>query len=371
MSRLDKKLIEWQSHGLLSGSQVSAILSYEDSLPKINWAQIGFLILGLGTIALGVISLIAYNWSEIPNSIKLTVGFALLFGIAIAVYQTGLRKNIALHNGLIALLMLYVFAMIGLIAQVYHLSGPGYQTGLVWSALTLLLVTCAGHILVPALWTLIFSVSLLWGSFEWRPLKEIIAANFPFFILLLSVITLTVKRFHQNSHLYKCLEFTAITSWIFGFLLSALGLGHGFTAEPLIKIWPHVALSGAILVLVVLDSNIKKIVKGLFTALVFLLLVSSYCDTFYERMKVFESIIGMLGFAIWALIFIAYAHHRLFNLMMAFVAYKIFEVFLINASGLLATGTGLVITGSLAVAAVYVWNKKKDNFERYLQALIK
>lgn len=371
MRGINNKLSEWKTKGLISEDQVNAIHLYEKSLPKINWTQIGFLIMGVGTVALGVVALIGYNWHLIPISVKLTVGFTILFALAYFIYSPKSRTSIALQNGLISFFCLYCFAMIGLIAQIYNLSGPGYQTGLFWSAITLLVVTCASHIIVPAFWTMIFTLSLLWGCYEWAPLKENLVTHFNFFLLLFLVLTLTTRKFFKDTLLQNCLEYTAIAFWVFGILSASLSFGANYKPNvSFTAIVPHLVLSLIALALVQV-SALRKIVKSMFSLIIIVIAISSYLDFQIIRMDTTLSLLGILGLLAWAIAFYAEDWRKMFNLMMVFIAFKVFEIFVQNSSGLLATGLGLSAAGALVLFGVYAWNKKKDILEARLQELIK
>ncbi|KYG65555.1 hypothetical protein AZI86_00295 [Bdellovibrio bacteriovorus] len=368
---MQSKLTEWQTQGLISQEQVDAIHRYEESLPRINWTQIGFLIMGVGTVALGLVALIGYNWHLIPNAAKLSVGFAILFGLAYLIYSPQGRTSVALQNGLISFFGLYCFAMIGLIAQIYNLSGPGYQTGLFWSAITLLIVTCASHIIVPAFWTLVFTTSLLWGCYEWPPVKENLVTHFNFFLIFLLVITLTSRKFFKDTGLQNCLEYSTLVFWVFGILAASLSFGANYKpGVSFTAIIPHLILSLVALTLVQL-SILKKIVKTMFSIIIILMAICSYLDFQVIRMDTVLALLGILGLLAGAIAFYAEGWRKMFNLMMVFIAFKIFEIFVQNSTGLLATGLGLSAAGALVLFGVYAWNKNKVVLESRLQELIK
>src|SRR5689334_7195082 len=82
MFRLDKSLKEWTKAGLITREQALRINEYESRRPESNWVLSGLLILGVMIIGIGVISLIAANWQQIPNTIKLSVDFVILTVVA-------------------------------------------------------------------------------------------------------------------------------------------------------------------------------------------------------------------------------------------------------------------------------------------------
>ncbi len=92
-------------------------------------------VLGVGAAAilLGLVAIVAANWSAISGAAKL--GIDLAVGVALAIFvarsQPGWRREmgVLVYYG-------FVLASIALIGQVYHLSSPLWQPMLTWSVLT-------------------------------------------------------------------------------------------------------------------------------------------------------------------------------------------------------------------------------------------
>ena len=79
MGIIDRKLQQWVQAGLMTIEQQTTLLDFEAKQPqRASWWLYSFMILGAVIIGLGIISLIAANWSEIPDSVKLGSDFALL-----------------------------------------------------------------------------------------------------------------------------------------------------------------------------------------------------------------------------------------------------------------------------------------------------
>src|SRR5262249_34701625 len=108
--------------------------------PSAHWMW-GIAAVGIFSVLGGVISLIAANWNEIPDALKLAVGFALLISSAWGARVLAKRDNtwpsdllLLAHQGL-------VLAMIGLVAQIYDLSGAPWRP----LALTAAFAALAAH----------------------------------------------------------------------------------------------------------------------------------------------------------------------------------------------------------------------------------
>lgn len=123
MANLDKQLREWADKDLINEEQSANILSYEANKPKASWFMYGMLTLGVTVVGLGVISLIAANWHQISDGIKLGVAFLLLMLIGAFAYKNqGSGRPIVYDASILALQMMSL-ATIGLIAQIYHTAG--------------------------------------------------------------------------------------------------------------------------------------------------------------------------------------------------------------------------------------------------------
>ena len=87
MGIINEKLDQWQQAGLLSSAQHDAILAFEAKQPsRSSWWLYSLMILGAVIIGLGIISLIAANWADIPDVLKLGVDFLLLLALEGSIY---------------------------------------------------------------------------------------------------------------------------------------------------------------------------------------------------------------------------------------------------------------------------------------------
>ena len=135
MRGLEKKLKNWLAQGLVSQQQVEKNRDYEGA--KSNWILYGLLILGLSTISVGVVSIIAANWHLFPNSLKLISNFFIL-GVmgALAFYGRKERSSLFFEVSLFFFPLLCL-ASIGLISQIYNTGGDISDAFLLWSLITL------------------------------------------------------------------------------------------------------------------------------------------------------------------------------------------------------------------------------------------
>ncbi len=93
---LDRKLARWEDAGLIDGDTRARIRAFEQS-ERAPVALYALGVLGAGTLALGVVSVVAANWDGIPGSVKL--GGDLLIGAVLAMstyvaVRRGPRSNV-------------------------------------------------------------------------------------------------------------------------------------------------------------------------------------------------------------------------------------------------------------------------------------
>jgi uncharacterized membrane protein len=371
MGPLIQQLKHWQENGLLSEAQLQAILAYEQRKPKNSWALMGFLALGVAIVVLGIIAIIASNWMSIPDGVKLGSGFAILVGTAVAIYQLRSNPSVLITDGLKAFFALSCMAMIGLIAQIYHLKGEGYMTGLLWSAMTILVVSEAKNVFVPLFWTFVFGSSVLWGLAENPQAKAYLLEPYSLFILLLTAIFILLQSTKKDSVLTKAMGYAVILTWVFGLCFSSTEWNfahkHGDRTYEFIHFLPHYMLSLLIGVSLIKNPSLKKMEKKFFAVglLVANLLFSlnHLADSAYILLIVL-SIVCLLTFAFF---FLSREQSRLFNAVLIIISFKFFEFYLRKFGGLLSTGVGLICTGLVIVGLVAAWMQNRQKIEGHLK----
>jgi uncharacterized membrane protein len=87
-----RKLEAWYKAGLIDRATADRITEYEDqnSRPLALWAIIG---IGALAIGLGLISVVAANWDDIPGMLRLAIHFALLIAAAASLMWKRSREN--------------------------------------------------------------------------------------------------------------------------------------------------------------------------------------------------------------------------------------------------------------------------------------
>lgn len=371
MAQLIHQLKKWQENGLLSESQLQAILAYEDNKPKNSWALMGFLTLGFAIVVLGIIAVIASNWMTIPDWAKLGSGFALLIGTAVEIYRLRGNPSILVTDGIKGFFALLCIAMIGLIAQIYHLKGDGYSTGLLWTAITLLIVSEAKNVFIPLFWSFIFGLSTFWGLLVNSFAKTYIAEPLSLFILLFTAISIIIHYFNKESMQAKAMNYAVTLTWVFGLCFSAVRWDFdrpqdiGTFQFP--SFLPHYLISIFIAVALYKSSSLKRMEKKFFIgglALANVLFSLNYLAESAYIPLITISILCLLSFAFF---FLSREQNRLFNAILIIIALKFFEVYIRKFGGLLSTGVGLICTGLVLLALVGAWMKNRHKIEGRLK----
>lgn len=130
---IGRKLSAWQRAGLLDEQTAAAIRAYEadHARPLALWAVIG---IGALAIGLGLVSVVAANWEDIPGRLRLAVHFASLAALAVLLWRGPGERPWAQEAAL------FVFGALGLtffghLGQAYQTSAPLWQPLSLWLVL--------------------------------------------------------------------------------------------------------------------------------------------------------------------------------------------------------------------------------------------
>lgn len=151
--KLARQLARWKDAGLIDAQAAEKIAAFEARAERpFVWYALG--VLGAGTLALGVISVVASNWQAIPAGVKLALDVMLLSGLACATYVAQARGRTFATEVLVMLLYGGALASLGLIGQIYQTGTPLYQALLVWSFSTAPMMLLGRTRLLANVWLL-------------------------------------------------------------------------------------------------------------------------------------------------------------------------------------------------------------------------
>lgn len=159
-----KQLDKLVQAGIISALQKEQILNFDNK--NTGFVSRLITLLGVFTIGVGIISIVASNWDNISDTIKLIVMFAMLFGCGIGAGMYHQKGMFDKCEKLLVVMFLLAAAAIGLIIQVYQLSGGKWYSVLaIWFLVTAPLLFVSGKNCVAYFWVPVFLVwcdCLMW-----------------------------------------------------------------------------------------------------------------------------------------------------------------------------------------------------------------
>lgn len=374
--QLEKKLAKWATAGLISSDQVLKIRELEDREGRgrgwVVWAvaSVG----GLAVVA-GIISLVAANWDDIPDEVKLGAGLGLLVGDAFAARAVGERGEGWMRDLLLLLHQGLVLAMIGLVAQVFHLSGHP------WRPFALAFVfaippVVAGRRSVLADVAVYFALQSLWLWLDEVKELDFLFRSFRFPLVAASIglLLAAAATFASNgptgSHCVR-----AFNRWAFGLIALAVIVGAAgwsvhwpaYEVDSLERNWPALALLVSLAVAALAQlrprspaapnwRRIEPFAAGAAVVGTLFLLGPAY-RAFENHLH--AQIVGFSLFCALATLFTfaagAQGSQWGVNVGSVALAVRILALFMELFENLTKTGIGLIITGFLLVAIAYGW----------------
>lgn len=381
MGTINRKLEQWLQAGLIAPTQRDAILDFENQHPqRANWWLYSFMVLGAAIIGLGVISLIAANWSEIPDGVKLGVDFALLALLAGGAYHQypNHQHGVGFELLLISFLLLCL-ASIGLISQVFHSGGMWYHALLFWAAITFPLALFARHLLTRFVWVTLFLHGALWSiisphgwasnvSSDW----DIVPAAFLLAPLLSALLYGISRQFQRLRGFESSFFFWFQVSAIVALVFADISRSDGFIGE-IRHAWavPSLFVAGLLAASIVLQRDYTLLNKALLLGALGLLLLYYHPDglfldqpnndgTWFDN-EIRAPLLSLGILFLYAIHAGNIGHQRTFNLVTFLIGLRFVVLYFQAVGGLAATGVGLIVSGIMIIAVAWVWHAGRDH----------
>ena len=142
-----RKITEWHGAGLIDADTRDRLLAYEvaHSRPLALWAVWG---IGALAIGLGLVSVVAANWEDIPGLVRLAIHLALIAALLALLFFR--EERLVERSPWAVEALVFITAALGLtffghLGQVYQTSSPLWQPLAVWLALFVPLLLLTGR----------------------------------------------------------------------------------------------------------------------------------------------------------------------------------------------------------------------------------
>lgn len=385
--KLKQKLNNWQSAGLITPAQVSAIVEFENKPSDNSWWLITTMVCGAMIVGIGIISLVAANWDEISAGTKIFLDFAILILIAIGIYF--IAPKIAAENSwkfevLIMLFIILVLASIGLISQIFHTGGLWFHALFFWSVLTFPIILFSQNNKVLGLWVFAFVVAFtltivhlektIIATDNFRAF-DIFSGNFIFELLLFSPIFISATfelstRIKGLNGLCPHLGFWQLLTIPIALAIHEQEIYQLYSRidEKIIFYSTFVFFAFAIILII---SNKKYALINKISLILMLVLImpvfygdggEKIVEGSYIIVMLKELFITVFGLSLFAIHNAYMDNRRAFNFLTLLIVLR-FIIFYFDAFGGLAlTGFGLILSGLIIIAASYFWNIGRKYF---------
>ncbi|MDN3637352.1 DUF2157 domain-containing protein [Simiduia curdlanivorans] len=376
MANLTQLLQEWVSAELISSTQAASIERYEQAKPARHWVLYGILAVGVTVLAIGVISLIAANWSEIPNWAKLGADLLVLAALALGIYRLHGSGSLVLFEVGIVFFAALILASIGLIAQIYHTGGDLYQALLLWLVMLLPLALCTQRAPLPHVWLMVFMgavISLVdaksddwFGSSDDQVMLSLLFAA-PAILFILGKLALALLPTHAFAR-------------VFNFWLAVLGCIAVVTMDigswgwmPLVFSYPILigltALFAIALALVVVTDSPSATHRKALLLLFAVYVVAVFATRLSLESSLVAATFSILLASLCAFYFALCGSRRLFNFFALLVAIRFLIVYFDALGGLATTGIGLIISGVIILSLAWAWYKHHGRLQTLVEGI--
>lgn len=354
MGSLSRKTEDWVAGGIITPEQAGSILGYEKQRPRLMTPSAVFIFLGVLALGCGLCALVASNWRDIPDAVKLGGMFLLLAGGAGSLSVLKDKKPVAFEAGIV-LYALSFFAAIGLVGQVFHIRSDAYKAFLFWSALSLPLLFLTKRDVLAYVWLPVAFFSFMaspWGTEVWRWFRDLLfpsslSVSFLFFALYVILSAYREKiavSVAAPLFFYSALAFMAPLIFIRG------RYGAASDASWFVLFLCVLAFIGVVRFVLPLAPRVKKSIYGT-TAVYFLAALAVPAGAMVSFL------FSLLLLAVLCAFAYETDNRRLFNGMTAVFIFRILWTFFDLFGTLMMTGFGLMLSGILIIAAVAVWKK--------------
>lgn len=368
-----RKLDEWGEENLLSQEQKEAILSYEASKQATPYALYGFITLGIVAIAIGFVSLIAFNWEILSDEFKLTANFAFLGGIVFAVYYSKTTGRNRLFEAFTLLYILLILASIGHISQIFHTSGAMYQALFLWTGITLPVVLFTESRTGIHLWITGFTLAVtsfiieyveFSGNYRYQELAlYYLNAFFPAGYFLTGVLLLPLSgKGRISTSIPRAFLFWSFLMTLYGTITASILPGPDKELLKLSGNYPLIAMGIALAVAIISWFFLKKNLRiaGILTGTALLYLLFFYPQYQNYDSPFFNAVLFLLIWLLLAFLAIIIQYKRVFDILLAGMGIRFLVIYFEVLGDMASTGFGLILSGMVIIGSAYAFMKYRN-----------
>lgn len=363
-----RKIAQWHQAGLIDVATTERLLAYEDAhaRPLALWAVYG---IGALAIALGLVSVVAANWEDIPGQLRLGVHLALIAGLLGLLLARGVQ--IAARSPWATEALVFVIAALGLtffghLGQVYQTSSPLWQPLALWLALFAPLLALLGRGWPTALALLGGAVWCVWdyagGATAYGAARPDMALLLWLGLVtalpvLLAPLAAWLRARSVRPDFWRRLEQLALAYAVAGASFAAALASMGeWGRTGLTRDWASPAVSGAVAVLaglgvMVARPGLSGRMAGAIIAGAGLVLPMAYG---LDDLAVPAALLFMALWAGIAAAALAASWRGVFQLAVGVIALRLIVLSFELAGDLLTSGFGLIAAGVMILGVAWV-----------------
>lgn len=365
-----RKLDKWCEAGLIDEATASNILAYEDahSRPLAVWAVVG---IGALAIGLGLISLIAANWEDVPGLVRLAIHLVLMIALggwlAFGAGKHRAYRPFIMEVGLFALALLGL-TFFGHIGQVYQTDSPLWKPIAAWLALFAPLLLLRGKSWLIALLLFAGFAGLCWEYASYLPgMYHFDGETSPPSLLFALITTLPVvvaapaawlRMRGDRENFWKRLEQVAIIYAVGGASLSlvfASTVGAGIESERILAPSAMMLRGGIALLAALGVVLVRRNVSGQMGGAIFA--GAGVAAALAPMVAGSQLMAGLVFMLLWTGIGAAALRagwRGVFQLAVAAVAIRLIILSFELATDLLTSGFGLIVSGLMILGVAWV-----------------
>lgn len=388
MLGFQKKLTDWVNAGLIEEGQRSAILAHEQKHKQNKFGR-GLVAASIFSILVGIVSIIASNWHEIPGMVKVEAHFGLNLIVGAILFWAALSDRDVIRESALLAFFGLTLTLIALMGQIFQLGGTLSGASVTWMLLTLPAIVFFGRSYITAIaWMIGFLATITIVMSEY--LTGLPDFWQMVFVLAIGTYLPLSLMADGNLDLFRRLRpaYAAVFAWTGAALLTlnasmasflwynerASVLAEGtveFGRFSLDKIWIIYAVFASVPAILFVHAAFHRFYKknaAMETGAVFALgSVMILCAPFLLP-SINSEIAAALSFVIYW-IFLGWigqslAYGRLISLAIFLIAARIFVVYVEVFGDMLSTGIGLIAGGSVMLFLLWLARKMNRRLRR-------